>query len=292
MKRSDGAIFLVLAAISFSLVLVDAYIPLQDLRRGVSSITYPTRKLSEFFSQLVVTNRRAAELSQVVMRLALENARLREYRWENERLREIMEFEKEGYYDLVIAEIVGRHTLPPVTHFTVNKGRAEGIKTGMPVCTRDGLVGKIAGVYTHTSLIHTLYDRNCLVSCIVNPSREVGILKSVGGGALCLTGIPLDTHIGKDCEVLSSGLGGVFPEGFRVGKVESVSPDHLGLFSMVKVSPYVDFSKISEVFIITQKKEVRLLPAPQEKRVREIIPTLPPEPIPEFIDEINLLEGQ
>lgn len=290
MKRSDGTVFLVLAAISFSLILVDSYIPLHTLRRGVYSLTYPPRKLFEFFSHLISVNKRTEELSQIVMRLTLENARLREYRLENERLRKILEFEPEGYYNLVAAEVVARDILPPVTNLTVNKGEIDGIKVGMPVCTKDGLVGKVIEVFTHTSSIQTLHDRNCIVSCIVEPSREIGILKSMGGKELCLTGIPFDAQISQGSEVLSSGMGGVFPEGFKVGEVKSVSADELGLFRKVVIVPYVNFSNVNEVFIITNKKEPRLLSPREEKLIKEIVPTPTPESIPEFIDEIDLMK--
>ncbi len=287
MKRSDGAVFLMLAVISVSLILVDSYTPFHALRRGVSSLTYPTRKFFGFFSELVAANRRVEELSQIVMKLVLENARLCEYRWENERLREIVEFEKEGYYDLTAAEVTGREILPPVTYLTVNKGRMDAVEVGMPVCKRDGLVGKVMKVHIHSSLVQTLHDRNCLVSCVVEPSREVGILKSRGGRGLYLTGIPFDTQISEGYEVLSSGLGGIFPKGLRIGRVESVSPGHLGLFSMVKIVPCLNFSRVSEVFIITRRKEVKLLPPREEKIIKEMVPAPPPEVIPEFINEIS-----
>jgi rod shape-determining protein MreC len=292
MKRSDGTIFIAIVAISLSFILIDSHTPLHGIRRGVSSLTYPARKLFEFSGQLADANRRVDELSRAVMRFALENARLQEYRWENQRLREIVGFEKEGYYGLIAAEVVGRHVLPPVTSLSLSKGKADGIKVGMPVCVGDGLVGKVTDVYTNTSLVQTLYDRNCTVSCIVEPGREVGILRSTNGEELRLTGIPFDTYIAEGSEVLSSGLGGIFPKGFRVGEVESVSPDNLGLFSRVRIRPYVGFSKVGEVFIITHKREEKLIPRSERETMRAIIPSFAPESIPEFIDEIHLLRQE
>lgn len=295
MKRSDGVLFLALAAISIALILADSYAPFHSLRRGVSSLTYPTRKLFGYCSQLVAAKRRADELSETVMRLILENARLSHYRRENQRLREVLGFELEGYYDLVAAEIVGRHIFPPVTSLTINKGQYDGIEVGMPVCTERGLTGKVAEVYEHTSLVQTLHDRNCVVSCIVDNSEEIGILRSLGSKELYLTGIPLDTDIRKGAAIMSSGLGGVFPKGFFVGAVESVSPDGLGLFSRVKVSPEVNFSAVSEVFVITAKIKRELLPAHAEEELRPapIFPGTSPSDleIPEFIDVIRSSDG-
>ncbi|KPJ50747.1 hypothetical protein AMJ40_01960 [candidate division TA06 bacterium DG_26] len=291
MRRSDGTLFLVLAAISVSLIVVDSYVSLYAVRKGVYSLTYPPRKLFELFSTLARTNRRVSELSQVAMKLALENARLAEHRRENERLRELLSFEKNGYYSLLAAEVVARDIVILVTNLTVNRGTADGITVGMPVCTRDGIVGKVGEVHVRTSIVQTLYDRNCMVSCIVEPSRAVGILRSMGG-ELSLTGIPFDADVSPGCEVLSSGLGGIFPEGYALGRVESVSPDDLGLFKTVEIVPHVRFSSVREVFIITHKEEKRLLQPREEKLVKEIIPTPMPERVPEFIEEIQLEESQ
>jgi rod shape-determining protein MreC len=211
-------------------------------------------------------------------------------------LREVLGFELEGYYDLVAAEIVGRHIFPPVTNLTINKGERDGIEVGMPVCTREGLVGKVAEVYEQTSLAQTLHDRNCVVSCIVENSQEIGILRSLGTEELYLTGIPLDTDIREGSAIMSSGLGGVFPKGFSIGAVGTVSPDGLGLFSRVRVSPEVNFSAVSEVFVITDKIKREFLPARAEEELRPtpIFPgTLPPSEfeIPEFIDVIRTPDG-
>jgi rod shape-determining protein MreC len=50
--------------------------------------------------------------------------------------------------------------------------------------------------------------------------------------------------------VLSSGLGGIFPKGLRIGTVSKVVKQDYGLFQEVEVAPSVDFSKLEEVLII------------------------------------------
>lgn len=57
-------------------------------------------------------------------------------------------------------------------------------------------------------------------------------------------------HVKEVEIVLSSGLGGIFPKGLRIGTVSKVVKQDYGLFQEVEVAPSVDFSKLEEVLII------------------------------------------
>jgi cell shape-determining protein MreC len=53
--------------------------------------------------------------------------------------------------------------------------------------------------------------------------------------------------------VVSSGLGGIFPKGLRVGTVAKVIKNDYGLFQDIEITPSVDFSKLEEVLIIPRE---------------------------------------
>lgn len=57
-------------------------------------------------------------------------------------------------------------------------------------------------------------------------------------------------EIGLGDIVISSGVDGVFPKGLRVGEVSEIVKRNAGTFLDVTITPYVDFEKIEEVFVI------------------------------------------
>ena len=67
----------------------------------------------------------------------------------------------------------------------------------------------------------------------------------------CLLKYALRKHdIRAEDTVVSSGLDGVFPKGLRVGRVSRVVRQSSGIFQEVMVTPFVDFEKLEEVFVI------------------------------------------
>ncbi|MDI6741828.1 MAG: rod shape-determining protein MreC, partial [Smithella sp.] len=58
----------------------------------------------------------------------------------------------------------------------------------------------------------------------------------------------------EDDIVVSSGMSGVFPKGWLIGKVIRVDRQDAGLFLKIKVAPFVNFSKLEEVLILSSEQ--------------------------------------
>ncbi|MDF2904638.1 MAG: rod shape-determining protein MreC, partial [Bacillus sp. (in: firmicutes)] len=52
---------------------------------------------------------------------------------------------------------------------------------------------------------------------------------------------------------VTSGLGGIFPEGLPIGKVVKVVPDEYGLTQTAYIKPGADFYDIENVMVIQRK---------------------------------------
>lgn len=79
-----------------------------------------------------------------------------------------------------------------------------------------------------------------------------------GGGDYCVFDYVLRKHeISVGDIVVSSGLDGVFPKGFRVGRISEIVRQNAGIFQKVSVTPYVDFEILEEVFIIAKTVDDR-----------------------------------
>jgi rod shape-determining protein MreC len=195
------------------------------------------------------------------MELTLENSELKEQHLENSRLRALLEFRSELEYRVIPAEVVAAEpNRPPGTGSVItNQGKDKGIKRDMPVVNLHGLVGKVQEVSSNRSTVQLMLDPSFRVSVIDQRSRVFGIIKphSGPGPILKLDNVPSGEDVRTGDEVISSGLGGIFPPGIRVGVVSAVDEPRLGktspysgVFREIRVKPSVDFSSLEELFIL------------------------------------------
>ncbi len=70
-------------------------------------------------------------------------------------------------------------------------------------------------------------------------------------GRLDMTNIQQDAQVAKGDDVLTSGLGGNFPKGLKIGQIADVRKSDVQLFQQADVASYCDFAKLSAVEVIT-----------------------------------------
>lgn len=240
-----------------------------DLSALIFGFTYaPFYALSNQVKQLKGVYRENRKLHQEVMELTLENSELVEERLENSRLRALLEFRSELEYQVIPAEVVAAEPNRPqgTGSVVINKGKDKGIERNMPVLNLQGLVGKIEEVFPSRSTVQLMLDPNFRVSALDQRSRVFGIIKphSGSGSVLRLDNVPTGEDIRTGDQVVSSGLGGIFPAGIKIGVVSGVEEQALskrgpysGVFQEIKVKPSVDFSSLEELFILNIDEEKR-----------------------------------
>ncbi len=190
-----------------------------------------------------VLRRQAVALSQ-------ENAMLKEAFLENIRLRKLLGFKERELRPVIAAEVIGRGAPYLPNRLLLNMGSNSGVKQRSAVVTADGLVGKIINVGPMSSVAGILMDRNMGVAARLQTSRVDGIIHWDGGQALHLDHIPITTKVQPGERVITSGIGGIYPEGLFVGTVTIVRDAPDNLFKIIYVRPNVDFSRLEEVFIL------------------------------------------
>lgn len=206
--------------------------------RGWGGLPEEKRKIEE--ENLVLRNR-VAELQR------MED--------ENIRLRTLLGFQQRARQNLVAAEVIARDLSGWWRTVRLNRGFADGIALDQAVVNAEGLVGKIISVSESTSDVLLVSDPNCRMSVTIQGQPSHGILSgkgvSVRGHAVCVMDLILkDLPVNKGAEVLTSGLGGVFPKGWRVGYVDTVTMDASGLYQTADVLPAADLNDLQVVFVI------------------------------------------
>lgn len=163
-------------------------------------------------------------------------------------------------YNVVNATVINRNRSYWYQTLTIDKGKSSGLKENMIVITKNGLIGKLEKVtkFSATVKLITANDVNNKVSVsITTSSGETNAILSgydKKKNEILVSGVDSSIDINKGDAVTTSGLGGVFPRGIYVGKVESVSLDKYGLSKTLAIKTDQNFNSIHYVTILKGEK--------------------------------------
>lgn len=193
---------------------------------------------------------RNQEMQEALMQALVRINTLEQQREENVRLRAQLGYEPPDEMRLIPLEAIAvRYRGLPVG-IEVNKGSAQGLTPGLPVINSKGLVGRVEEVSARQATVQLLTDPGCRVAGRVSESREQGIVRFLPRRGLILDNVPLDGQVKQGDLVVSSGLGGVFPEGLPVGVVKSVTRNEDQLFAEIPIQSTVNFNAIDELYAL------------------------------------------
>ncbi len=194
-----------------------------------------------------------AELQNRIDVLERENEELREIEGEYQLLVDLFNRARQAPdYERLTAAVIGRDTNPALRSIIIDKGSTDGVRVGMPVEGARGLVGQVYRTSPQSAQVVLITDSSSAVPARLGNSRATGILRGGGlGGVLSIEWIDLkhDVEVGE--VVLTSGLGGRFPQDLVVGRVIEVERREAELFQRAVVQPAVDFDALEVVFAIT-----------------------------------------
>ncbi len=202
-------------------------------------------------------------LQAEVNRLSVENVRLAEVEQENLRLRQLLNYTRNNpQYDYRAAAVVGQKIGedPNNLLFTIfiDVGVRDGVAPGMPVVTDRGLVGRVIRAGPNVAEVLLLIDPSSAVSVRVLNSRVTGVVYGSIANELVMERIPQGEVISPGDIIVTSGLGGTFPDKLVIGQVIETSHRDADAFQTARVRPTVDFGRLETVLVITTFKPVEL----------------------------------
>lgn len=272
MQRETGKRIRVLVIIAVFLILVSLIYTTGDKRGRVSKLEEAVQEALAPATQLV--NRASSALTGTWRQLVLwsklddENrayreriqvleervGKLDEYRLENQRLRSLLAFQDKNKetMELVAAQVVGRSPVNWFSTITINKGASHGLKKDQAVTTPAGIVGVVRSVTPNTASVLLLSDPRMAIGGLVRESRHLVLVegKADRPGYCNVRGLTADVKLKKGDVIISSGLGGIFPKGLRLGKITVVERGKYGLGYQGLLKPAVDLSRLEEVFVV------------------------------------------
>jgi len=255
-------VMLLLSSQSFIFGVKNAGLSLfSGIRGGIYEVTSFISRTVLSISELSTLRKEHADLLKQLDRFEeLERSNAEIYQ-ENIRLKEQLDFSKTLRYRRIPAQISGRDPDNLFSAIVINKGSISGVSNNMAVVAwQNGtqvLVGKVIQTGFLESLVMPIFDINSLVSCRLSVSRYEGIIEGQGNSEspLLMRFVPRrareEINIGDI--IITSGMGGVFPDGINIGRVKAVNLLEYETTLEIEVDSMVDFSKLEYVFIIEKE---------------------------------------
>lgn len=175
---------------------------------------------------------------------------------ENEQLRKLLNLKSNNVeFEFEAAEVIARNPSNWYNSLMVDKGATDGIALNQTVVSSGNtLVGRVSEVGTTWSRITLVTDAEHAAGAQISRSGEYGICEgdtsgtSEGGCRMSFVSKNADIIVGDT--VITSGLGGIYPKGLVIGKVQKIRPDIQGISQYATIKPEADFKNLKTVFII------------------------------------------
>jgi len=151
------------------------------------------------------------------------------------------------------ASVTGEDASPWFKTIMINRGEVDGLREGMPVVAADGIIGQLVKVVARSSRVLLITDHASGVASIIQRSRARGVVKGKGDGSCSLEFSMASEDVKVGDTVITSGIGGIFPKGLKIGEVSMVKKGEYGIFQTVEVRPTVNLARLEEVLVLLQQ---------------------------------------
>lgn len=235
-------------------------VPFAPVQRAVSLAGVKIQEGISFFRDIGAVRQENTELKARIDRLEKENLELKEYRQENIELRKALNIKDQfSDYEPLGANIIAKEEGNWFTVFTIDRGAKDGINKNSPIVTSKGLVGRVIQVDALSARVEAIIDKNSAVSSRISQKDDYGTvrgdlqLKDLGVCLMDRISPEVDIAVGDD--IITSGIGGIYPKGILIGKVKETrkSSDELNKYAIIQ--PAVDFKRLDEVIVLKNKNE-------------------------------------
>lgn len=197
-------------------------------------------------------------------KLTTENAELRgqmvdydKLKAENEAYKALTNIqEQHPEMSYVSSFVIGRDPLDSFYGFTLDQGSLDGVEANDAITSDEGyLLGVVTEVDLTSCKVMTILHPSFNAAGVVSRTRENGIINGsseyAGDGLCTLTNLERSCETHKGDQVITTGLGGVYPPDLLVGIVQEVVPEASGKSSIAVIKPGADPRTVKHVFIIT-----------------------------------------
>ena len=258
-----GARFLLLSLVCFSLMILDHRDQhVQHIREALSVVVYPLRLLVDLpfrgwasvrtnFATREALVAENEELKRERLNAEFRLQRLAALETETARLRELLDSQARVGSRALVAEILAADLDPYRQRFNLNRGLVDGVYEGQALIDAQGIVGQTVRVGPFTSEAVLITDADHALPVSVNRNGLRTIAYGTGdAGKLHLPNLTNNADVEVGDLLVSSGLGGVFPAGYPVGRITEVTRRPDQSFADVMAEPASALDRDREVLLV------------------------------------------
>jgi rod shape-determining protein MreC len=233
-----------------------------EVQRSMTAVVSGVRN---FWSGYVGLRHVREENAQLKQQLADAQIQLQQQRALADRTRgldRLLELRERVTLNTVAAEVIASGATPEFRTLTIDKGTQQGVRPDMAVIAPAGVVGRVVVPSLRAAKVQLLIDRNAAAGALIERSRAQGVVVGAGDELLRLEYVSEIADVAVGDVVVTSGIDGIFPKGFIIGRVEAIDRSG-GAYRRIAVRPAVDFSSLEEVLLV-------LTPTPAREMADEI----------------------
>jgi rod shape-determining protein MreC len=229
-----------------------------SVQQGVHMLWAGFTELGDVRDELVRTREKLQHYETVAEELG-------EIKKENERLRQLLDMQQRVEYTSISATIISKDPDNWFRTIVINRGEADGVRVNMPVIAFRGeekaVVGKVIEVRGRISRVLPIISTDMRLGVMFQENRFPGLSLGYAPNSTLV----LMDYISKSATikfgdvVITSGQGGVFPQGLLVGKVIKTLVTDTSAYQKALVRPIIDFNQVENVYVIKKEPDAELL---------------------------------
>jgi rod shape-determining protein MreC len=175
-------------------------------------------------------------------------------RAENAELRALLTLRARERLPTVAAAVLRQTTATDGRTLMVGAGRQDGVGTGSPVVSPEGLVGLVVSAGLQASVAMTWAHPDFRASAVTEDGAVLGIVAPAPGADasqafLELRGVPYRDTVAVGTVVVTSGLTSVYPKGIPIGRVTGIRREELGWERIYRLQPLANPGHVSHVLV-------------------------------------------
>ena len=173
---------------------------------------------------------------------------------ENNRLEELLDFQRESKMTILPARVINMSASPYLSSsLSIDVGLESGVEENDPVITPKGIIGKTTIVGDNASIVQMINDVNFRLSVRIKPSASTGIMRWLDGGLYLIKEVQKNANVNIGNKVVTSGFSDIFPNDLPVGEVVNITDERGRFQKSVVVQINENIGSIINLFVIVDQ---------------------------------------
>jgi rod shape-determining protein MreC len=226
------------------------------VQRGLVTILHPIGSFFSGIGRAPGLENEIAKYKAELATLTAQRQQVQDMARENERLRALLGLSERFNLNTMPAQVIGVSPSNFERSIIIDRGSSQGVKRDMPIIAGDGLVGRVTNVGSTTAEVLLLVSRGSGVAGRVARTGETGVVNGEGSNTARFELLDPNAKVAVGDRIVTSGYdNGLYPPGIPIGLVtRAPKAQGAALERIVDVQPFVDFSSLDYVLLVTGQR--------------------------------------